>query len=573
MKLLLPIFITILTLFIYSCANQIAPTGGPKDTIPPNLTHSIPPSKTINYSKQTFKLYFDERINTDKLKQDLIITPFTENKYEVKSKKNELQLIFEDPFDSATTYTLNFGNGVTDIHEKTPAVNLSLAFSTGPIIDSIYIKGNVTSLFENEQLENIIISLYHVSDTLNILTGKPRYFTKTDEDGNYSIENIKNGYYRVYAFDDINNNMMNDPEEEVHGFLADSIDLNTSKENIDLFLLLLDTRPLKFNRGKYTGIYFDVSYNKFVSYYKITQLNTNDRLDVPPNNLISDNTSIRFYYDSLYRYDRDSLGIIITAIDSINNQTIDTTYVQFRQSKRKPASFSYNITPKNKSKLNDIIKNRLVFDKPIQQFFSDSIRFQYDTLIYQFVPDSSLIWNSNKTELSFQTQLYPKQFVRHLDSLKILHSDTSNHDSTEIEIRTYLHKVDTSRIELIIPAQSFISVEYDTTKIIKSSYQFKKNTDFGTVSGNITTDQESYVLQLVTTSYDVVSQIKNPQHFSFKQVPPGKYTFRILVDSNNDGNWEYGNIQQNREPEAVYFYPEEFDVRANWQLDNLDIQF
>ncbi|MFY0626207.1 MAG: Ig-like domain-containing protein [Reichenbachiella sp.] len=573
MKFILPILLVITGMLIYSCANQIPPTGGAKDTIPPTLLSSQPHHKSINYKGQEFRLQFDERINADKIKQNLIITPFTENNYTFKTKKNELTITFENAFDSLTTYTLNFADGVTDITEKTPAVNLSLAFSTGPIIDSIFVAGKTIDLYNNEPLQKILIAIFDANDTLDILTGKPKYFAKTNEEGEFRIENIKNGFYKIYAFEDDNNNMINEPEEEIHAFLSDSIDLNNSMDSILLRLQLLDTRPLKFNRGKYTGIYYDLTYNKYIQNYTIQQIHNPKKLSLPKYNLIDDNTTIRFYYNNQFQYEKDSIGLILTANDSLNNVTQDTVFLKFRSSKRKPTPFSYQLTPKNNTKIDNELHINLQFDKPIIIHKLDSIQFQYDTLFFLPIPDSIMQWNDNFTQLSFTTELDPNFLKLKLDSLKPLYLDTTQTDTTKMIAYNYLNKIDTLKVSLTIPPNAFISVEYDSTKKFHNTYSFKKPDDYGMISGTVTTLKTSYTLQLVKENYDVIAQLRNVTNYSFRNVPPGKYTFRVLIDSNTNGKWDYGNMQQKREPEPIFFYPEVFDVRANWQLDNIDIEF
>ena len=51
-----------------SCARQSAPTGGPKDTIPPVLIKTIPPDETIGFKAKELQLLFSEDfiINTPK---------------------------------------------------------------------------------------------------------------------------------------------------------------------------------------------------------------------------------------------------------------------------------------------------------------------------------------------------------------------------------------------------------------------------------------------------------------------------------------------------------------------------
>ncbi len=556
----------------YSCANQGSPTGGPKDTIPPTLLNSYPTHKSINYTGQEFKLSFDERINTDKLKQNLIITPIIENPYDIKFKKYDVILKFENPFDSATTYTLNFGEGITDVTEKNPVENLTLAFSTGSIIDSISISGQVLDLYTNKENEKYIVALYAEDDTLNILTGKPRYFAKTDKEGNFFIENIKNGFYRVYAFDDQNNNMVCDPKDEAHGLLSKSVDLNQNQENIVIRTLLLDVSPLEFSRGKTTGIYYDLAYNKYIKEYRLEEYHNPSKLPIPKNNLFAENTLIRFYYDSAYQYQNDSIGFRVHSMDSIGNESVDTAFVQFRESKRKPFAFEQKVTPRS-VKLEDKLKLNLFVNKPITHYDLDSFMIQYDTLINQKIPDSLYYWNERRTVLTYETDLDSKFFKKHVDSLLTNYSDTTIKDSLYIAARQYLNRIDTNKFKIYLAKNSLISVENDSSKMISIGYSFVDPSNTGTVSGNINTSYTSYIIQLVTPSYSVVKSQKDGSTFNFVNVAPGKYTLRVLIDTNNDGKWSYGNILVNEEPESIYFYEEEFDVRANWQLENVNIQF
>jgi len=67
--------ITVALLLALSCARQTTPTGGPKDTIPPQLLQSIPPNRTINFNTNTITLLFDEYIQLDNQREQLLITP------------------------------------------------------------------------------------------------------------------------------------------------------------------------------------------------------------------------------------------------------------------------------------------------------------------------------------------------------------------------------------------------------------------------------------------------------------------------------------------------------------------
>lgn len=584
MKSLFPLFLLITSIYIYSCANQGSPSGGPRDTIPPLLIESIPVNKSINYKGQEFQFIFDERVNADKLKSQLLITPHIENKFNVKVRKNELTLTFDEPFNDSTTFTLNFSDGVVDVTEKNPVINLSFAFSTGHYIDSIYVNGKITDLYTNEDKDGFIVGLYQITDSIDLLKDKPRYFAKTNEKGQFLIENIKNGYYKILTFNDENKNLILNPETEDHGFLSDSIDLTLSLDSVRIQTQLINASEFRSIRSKKTGRYFDVQYNKPFIQYHLTKLDSTHTLPIPPNNRVKGNKILRFYPRETYQYNIDSLGLIITAIDSMFNQSIDTAYIQFAETSRKPEAFKASFFPSDNAYVDPLVHHTYSFDKPIETFYQDSLFILYDTLKIELVPDSTISWNKNKTELTFDILLDKDFLATEIDTLLKIYSDTTKIDSLAVNDTTrtdsirmakydYFSSVNTNQVTVSFPKGTFISVEGDSTPAVRNNYKFKSLDQLGSVSGQITTDYQSFTLQLVNAKYEIIEELQNTTTFSFPYVKPGKYTFRIMIDNNSDGTWSYGNILKDEMPESVYFYPEIFDVRANWQLENIQISF
>ena len=181
-------FITISIFILYqlitSCANPGSPTGGPRDTIPPIRTNTVPEHKSTNYKGQSILLEFDERIKTDNIKDQLIITPLTESDYEIIIKKNTIKLNFEEPFKDSTTFTLNFRESIQDITESNPTDDNKFTFSTGSFIDSLSITGYVKELLTYDTIENVVVGMYNAYDTITIYNGSPYYFTE--------VENMEN---------------------------------------------------------------------------------------------------------------------------------------------------------------------------------------------------------------------------------------------------------------------------------------------------------------------------------------------------------------------------------------------
>ena len=102
------IFISVLyvvpLIILYACANQMSPTGGPKDETPPILTFSIPEDKSLNYKGTSIELNFDEPIQVFNLKSELIITPTYSGDYDFRPSKYGVQIDFEEPFNDSTTW-------------------------------------------------------------------------------------------------------------------------------------------------------------------------------------------------------------------------------------------------------------------------------------------------------------------------------------------------------------------------------------------------------------------------------------------------------------------------------------
>ena len=125
-----------------------------KTPFPPVLINASPKLNSIFFDKEEIGLTFDEYVTLKDINKQLIISPpLNSTQYKVypvtgASKKVTLKLL--DTLLDNTTYTFNFGESIIDFNESNPASYLTYTLSTGPTIDSLYIRGRVTDAFENE---------------------------------------------------------------------------------------------------------------------------------------------------------------------------------------------------------------------------------------------------------------------------------------------------------------------------------------------------------------------------------------------------------------------------------------
>ena len=213
MKLKINIFTITLTLMavvsvlLSSCANEVAPTGGPKDETPPKVLKYSPENYSTNFEGKKIEITFDEFFQLNNYKSKLLISPPFRNEptFTVKGKKLIINLK-DDPIPS-TTYKIFLGDAIVDYNESNPYPNFSYIFSTGESIDSLTLSGTLKDAYTLKPVDNAYIFLYKdLSDTA-FTSHKPYYMTKTDKDGLFKFDCLSDTIYNVYAIVENDNSL------------------------------------------------------------------------------------------------------------------------------------------------------------------------------------------------------------------------------------------------------------------------------------------------------------------------------------------------------------------------------
>ncbi len=169
-----------------------------------------------------------------------------ENAPEILVKGKKLIIKLKSELTSNTTYSLNFGNAISDITENNVFPNYKYVFSTGDYIDSLSYAGSVINAFDRTPKENIYVLLYDLFQDSIPLKELPRYVALTNKKGEFSITNIANGDYKLFAINDINSNYLFDlPNEEI-GFNSDKISIQKSDSN-QIVYLFEEEKELQFS--------------------------------------------------------------------------------------------------------------------------------------------------------------------------------------------------------------------------------------------------------------------------------------------------------------------------------------
>lgn len=521
------------------CARISTPQGGPEDETPPVLLSSVPNDQQTNYTGNTILLNFDEFVNTQNIESNLIITPKITGLFKARVKKRSVILTFDEPWQESTTYNISFGNTIQDLNNRNIPPNLNLSFSTGDYIDSLQISGTITNVYSKEPVENALVSLYTLSDTLDITTGAASYYARTDTSGHYQFKNLPDGQYLIYSARDKNSNQKADVSEEAYGFLSDTLTLTENLTGINFDLQNLDITPLRISSARHNGKYFDIEFNKAITSY---ELPFNDSL---PHRKY-EAKKIRFY--NVYHTYNDTIPLIIHANDSINSQLQDTISLYFNESKIDADGFDYTILPSSNAVLPQV-EMKIEFTKPVKSYNRDSLIFQIDSLNRFTLDDSVFTWNENRTETSWQLNL--QEYIK-----------------------------PDQRLSIKFQPSAFISIEDDSSQFKSKVLSILKAEDSGVINGSVTTEAPNFIIQLLNSrTLQVIDTKYNEKNFSFRYLNAGSYSVKVIIDTNGNGAWDIGNILTRTQAEPIIYYVDPFndskaiELRKNWEIDDINITY
>ena len=218
----------------FGCAQISAPTGGAKDTLPPRLIKATPELNTLNFKGNKISLSFNEYIDVQELQSNLIISPLQKTNPTINYNLKSISIKFKDTLLPNTTYTINFGNSIRDVHESNILKDFTYVFSTGNIIDSLAMEGNVVLAESGKPDSSLMVMLYRNTADSAVLKTKPDYITKLDGQGNFKFTHLPNANFNIYALKDGDGGKTYNSKTEIFAF-DDSL-VNSSQNTAPIIL-------------------------------------------------------------------------------------------------------------------------------------------------------------------------------------------------------------------------------------------------------------------------------------------------------------------------------------------------
>lgn len=254
-KMLIIAGISLMPVFLPSCANQIPPSGGEEDKVPPKVKVISPVKNSINFTGKTIDIEFDKYVDKRSFQDAFRISPQIKGDVNYKWSGTEVEIEFEKPFfeiDPTKTFVVTINTTLQDIHGNALTQPVSFAFSTGPKIDMASITGKV---FDNNS-KNIAIFAYNLDKgTYDPTKNLADYFTETSLTGEFNMTNMGLGKYRLIAVQDDDKNYLYTAGRENYAVLPFDLSIADSQSvkgiNFRLKDISGDTVKDELNYDKY----------------------------------------------------------------------------------------------------------------------------------------------------------------------------------------------------------------------------------------------------------------------------------------------------------------------------------
>ena len=214
--------------FFSSCAQIGAPTGGLKDTIAPVVVKTSPQNNALNFDGKTITVTFDEYVELQNTGENVMISPLPKKQPFINYNLKTVTVKLKDTLLPNTTYTIDFGNAIKDVHEGNVLKNLRFSFSTGDHLDTLKLKGKILLAETNKPDSTIFAYLYrNLSDTA-IQKLRPDYIARTNGKGEFEFVNLPNVAFRVYALKDGDGSKTYNSKSEYFAFTQDMVHPSTT---------------------------------------------------------------------------------------------------------------------------------------------------------------------------------------------------------------------------------------------------------------------------------------------------------------------------------------------------------
>ena len=581
------------------CANIMSPEGGPRDTLPPVIVKLEPDNFTTNFNSRRIYIEFDEFVQLKDQQKEFFTSPAMKKKPTLSIKGKGIVVQIRDTLDENTTYALNFGSSVRDNNEGNPLNAMRYVFSTGPEIDSLMCSGYTADGYKADSVGKSYIWFFP-ADSLpdtpgydsTMFNAKPAVIARAEGNGIFIAQNLKPIPYRIYAYQDKNDNQMYEPGTDLVGF----VDGIWNPAEMPDFAIWFDS--LRHYPSADPQLYFRM-FTDDVFKRQVLQSSARPRQHQAILNFGAPNPVIEsIVFDSIPEgkfildpqtkgKDTVSVWFNLPAADLPDTIRGEITYLKHdsirvlqRVTEPLRLSWRYVETKEQEKERERIEKERQRAEKAGEEFIEPKREnpFKYKlSLSGDINPEQHLAIEFDYPVVAIDSAAIVLKTIDSETGAETPQSFTFSRDTANMR-RWFLKSRwrEASKYSLMIPAGAITDIAGQQNDTIKGSYNTLDPEKLATVIVNVKGkgDGSKYILQLTTTSGTLQQEKRDITGGTvrFNYVPAGEIKLRIVEDANGNGIWDSGNVVERRQPERTELYVNDkgedtFATKANWEME------
>ncbi|MDR1504399.1 MAG: Ig-like domain-containing protein [Prevotella sp.] len=578
--ILFSLILVAISLIAVACANMASPTGGAYDLEGPKVVSSNPGFNATQVKKGKIVIEFDENVTIERPSENVIITPPQKAFPVINTVNRKVNVELRDTLLPNTTYTIDFTNSIVDNNEKNPIENFSFSFSTGDVVDSMAVSGKVLTADNLEPVKGIYVGLHsNLNDTAFTKTKFER-ISRTNESGDFTIRGVAPGKYKLYALDDSNRDYIYDNPSEAIAFMETIIEpaserasrfdttyVDKEKKVIDTVVAVQYTRFLPDNivlRTFKSGFQrqflqkHERTQNKLSLFFgaptempQVEPLNFDGNKDWFIMERTPKNDTITYWIKDKEVMAIDTLSIRLTYLktDTLNQSLPVTDTLTFMDRTRKPVKDDKKKEKKKKEGESD--EPEITFLNIVNNLSSTWDTYKSISLLFE-EPITDTLSNKIKLQQLRDTVYYDIPFQLEADSV----------NPRKYTIRNKWGYNNEYRIQ--IDSASIYSIYGLWNNKIDQKFKVKAEDQYGQLAIRVAgIDSIPSFMELLDKSDKPIRKTRVIDNIAvFRDLDPGSYYVRIVLDSNNNGIWDTGDFQKGLQPEMVCYSPKEYKIRA-----------
>ena len=587
-------FLTV-ALLIVACANPgSGPDGGPFDETPPRIVHMSPALGGTNEHTKKISIVFDELIKVENVQEKVIISPPQVQTPEFKVAGKRITVQLADSLKENTTYTVDFSDAIVDTNEGNALGNFTYYFSTGAQLDTMQVAGSVLSAENLEPVKGILVGLHsNLADSAFTTLPFDRV-ARTDGNGHFSIKGVAPGKYRIYALKDMDGDfkyargeMLAFSREDIvpsafpdvrrDTLWTDTVRIDTIKSVRFTHYMPDDVLLLAFSEKNNTRQYLKSKREpeKFSIYFTAPSKHIPEvrglNFDATNAFIVErsvGNDTLTYWLRDTALVNQDTLAIACT-YEATNDSTLQS-YMQTDTLELVP-QFSY--AKRQKFAAEDLAKWRKGLEKrhkngdfsqetppvkPLAMKCSARMDMKPDQNVHFTLPEPAVRIDTTAFHLYLKVDSTYQQarFKLMGDSLHLLNYTLKAEWRPGQE---YVLNIDSAAVQ---------GISGKVNKTFDLKFRINTAEAYGSLFLVVPDAPPMAVVQLLNTSEKLVKQAKVENgRVDFFYLTPNDYYVRLFVDRNENGKWDEGCYADDRQAEEVYYYPQKFSVRANWDIE------